>query len=77
MHAALVPALHSLVVNIIFIRDIRLMSLTGARGVSILFSSGDGGVGDGNADPATQECQTNDGRNITRFIPAFPAAYAS
>ncbi|KAF9464795.1 tripeptidyl peptidase A [Collybia nuda] len=45
----------------------------GARGVSLLFSSGDGGVGDGNPDPATQECLTNDGRNITRFIPLFPA----
>ncbi|RDB19145.1 Tripeptidyl-peptidase sed3 [Hypsizygus marmoreus] len=46
----------------------------GARGVSLLFSSGDGGVGDSNTDPATQQCLTNDGRNITRFIPIFPAA---
>ncbi|KAJ2917503.1 hypothetical protein MD484_g2914, partial [Candolleomyces efflorescens] len=45
----------------------------GARGVSVIFSSGDYGVGDGNADPATQECFTNDGRNATRFIPVFPA----
>ncbi|KAI0758086.1 tripeptidyl peptidase A [Fomes fomentarius] len=44
----------------------------GARGVSLLFSSGDGGVGDGNPDPATQECFTNDGRNATRFVPLFP-----
>ncbi|KAH7887356.1 peptidase S8/S53 domain-containing protein [Phlebopus sp. FC_14] len=46
----------------------------GARGVSILFSSGDYGVGDGNPDPATQKCYTNDGRNVTAFIPEFPAA---
>ncbi|KAJ7498550.1 subtilisin-like protein [Mycena latifolia] len=35
----------------------------GARGVSLMFSSGDGGVGDGDPDPATQECITNDGLN--------------
>ena len=46
----------------------------GARGVSVMFSSGDYGVGDGDSDPATQECFTNDGRNITRFIPTFPAS---
>ncbi|KAF8897766.1 tripeptidyl peptidase A [Infundibulicybe gibba] len=46
----------------------------GARGVSLMFSSGDGGVGDGDANPATQTCQTNDGRNVTRFIPGFPAS---
>ncbi|KAF8165634.1 peptidase S8/S53 domain-containing protein [Crassisporium funariophilum] len=46
----------------------------GARGVSLMFSSGDGGVGDGDSDPATQECFTNDGRNATRFIPGFPAS---
>ena len=45
---------------------------TGARGVSLIFSSGDGGVGDGDEDPATQECFTNDGRNVTRFVPLFP-----
>jgi tripeptidyl-peptidase-1 len=38
----------------------------GARGVSVLFSSGDTGVG--------SACQTNDGKNITRFLPIFPAA---
>ncbi|KAH8118643.1 tripeptidyl peptidase A [Phellopilus nigrolimitatus] len=46
----------------------------GARGVSLMFSSGDGGVGDGDPDPATQQCFTNDGRNITRFVPGFPAS---
>ncbi|KZV69210.1 tripeptidyl peptidase A [Peniophora sp. CONT] len=46
----------------------------GARGTSLMFSSGDGGVGDGDADPATQSCFTNDGRNATRFIPGFPAS---
>ncbi|KAH9039448.1 subtilisin-like protein [Lactarius deliciosus] len=44
----------------------------GARGVSLLFSSGDGGVGDGDPDPATQTCFTNDGKNQTKFIPLFP-----
>lgn len=38
----------------------------GARGVSILFSSGDTGVG--------SACQTNDGKNTTRFLPIFPAS---
>ncbi|KAI0925655.1 hypothetical protein AcV5_008333 [Taiwanofungus camphoratus] len=46
----------------------------GARGVSLTFSSGDGGVGDGDPNPATQQCFSNDGRNVTRFIPAFPAS---
>ncbi|EIW76307.1 tripeptidyl peptidase A [Coniophora puteana RWD-64-598 SS2] len=46
----------------------------GARGISIMFSSGDGGVGDGDADPATQECYSNDGTNRTIFIPGFPAS---
>ncbi|GLB34136.1 putative tripeptidyl peptidase [Lyophyllum shimeji] len=46
----------------------------GARGVSLMFSSGDGGVGDNDANPATQTCFTNDGRNATRFIPLFPAS---
>jgi tripeptidyl-peptidase-1 len=40
----------------------------GARGISLLFSSGDGGVGgDG-------ECFSNDGKNTTMFLPEFPAA---
>ncbi|KAI1140373.1 subtilisin-like protein [Hypoxylon sp. FL0543] len=38
----------------------------GARGVSVLFSSGDNGPG--------SACQTNDGRNATRLLPIFPAA---
>lgn len=38
----------------------------GARGTSVIFSSGDTGVG--------SACQTNDGRNTTRFLPIFPAA---
>ena len=49
--------------------------MLGARGISIMFSSGDFGVGDGDANPATQQCFTNDGRNITEFIPNFPASY--
>ncbi|KAK7062335.1 Tripeptidyl-peptidase sed2 [Favolaschia claudopus] len=46
----------------------------GARGVSLMFSSGDGGVGDGDPDPETTECITNDGLNRTQFIPGFPAS---
>ncbi|ORY14941.1 tripeptidyl-peptidase-like protein [Clohesyomyces aquaticus] len=38
----------------------------GTRGVSVLFSSGDTGVG--------SACQTNDGKNTTRFLPIFPAS---
>ncbi|KAI9719042.1 MAG: hypothetical protein M1812_003672 [Candelaria pacifica] len=37
----------------------------GARGVSVIFSSGDSGPG--------SACQTNDGKNTTRFSPMFPA----
>ncbi|KAG0697324.1 peptidase S8/S53 domain-containing protein [Suillus ampliporus] len=40
----------------------------GARGVSIMFASGDSGVGDG--DP----CYSNDGHNVPKFLPAFPAS---
>ncbi|OJA15326.1 hypothetical protein AZE42_03348 [Rhizopogon vesiculosus] len=50
------------------------MATLGARGVSVIFSSGDGGVGDGDSNPATQQCFSNDGRNVTKFIPAFPAS---
>ncbi|KZF19081.1 tripeptidyl peptidase SED3 [Xylona heveae TC161] len=38
----------------------------GARGVSVIFSSGDTGVG--------SACQTNDGNKTTRFLPTFPAS---
>ena len=43
-----------------------LFAQLGARGVSVLFSSGDTGVG--------SACQTNDGKNTTRFLPTFPGA---
>ncbi|KAK2759798.1 vesicle formation at the endoplasmic reticulum [Arachnomyces sp. PD_36] len=43
-----------------------LIAQLGARGVSVIFSSGDTGVG--------SACQTNDGFNTTRFLPIFPAA---
>ncbi|KIP08326.1 hypothetical protein PHLGIDRAFT_117314 [Phlebiopsis gigantea 11061_1 CR5-6] len=46
----------------------------GAQGVTLTFSSGDGGVGDGDPDPATTECITNDGTDRVQFIPAFPAS---
>ncbi|KAB8295313.1 hypothetical protein EYC80_007216 [Monilinia laxa] len=44
----------------------KLFGQLGLRGVSILFSSGDTGVG--------SACQTNDGKNTTRFLPIFPAS---
>jgi tripeptidyl-peptidase-1 len=43
----------------------RSFAQLGARGASIIFSSGDTGVG--------SACQTNDGKNTTRFLPIFPA----
>lgn len=43
-----------------------LFAQLGARGVSIIFSSGDEGVG--------QTCLTNDGTNRTRFNPIYPAS---
>lgn len=43
----------------------------GARGVTLLFSSGDNGVG------AKADCFTNDGKNTSSFLPAFPAGCVS
>ncbi|XP_014560660.1 hypothetical protein COCVIDRAFT_88675 [Bipolaris victoriae FI3] len=43
-----------------------LIGQLGARGVSVIFSSGDTGPG--------SACQTNDGKNTTRFLPIFPAS---
>ncbi|KAJ5852611.1 uncharacterized protein N7529_011996 [Penicillium soppii] len=43
-----------------------MFSQLGSRGVSVIFSSGDSGVG--------AACQTNDGKNATHFPPQFPAA---
>jgi tripeptidyl-peptidase-1 len=50
------------------------MASVSARGVSLLFSSGDHGVGDGISNPATQICKSNDGHNTTTFLPMFPAS---
>lgn len=43
---------------------------TGARGITVTFSSGDGGVGNG--DSQTQ-CLSIDGKNTPQFLPLFPA----
>lgn len=43
-----------------------LFAQLGSRGVSVIFSSGDSGVG--------SACETNDGTNKTHFPPQFPAA---
>ncbi|KAG0697323.1 peptidase S8/S53 domain-containing protein [Suillus ampliporus] len=53
------------------------MAVLGVRGVSVIFSSGDGGVGDGDvypAEPLMHQCYSNDGRNTTKFLPIFPAS---
>ncbi|TVY18022.1 Tripeptidyl-peptidase sed2 [Lachnellula arida] len=44
----------------------QLFAQLGARGKSILFSSGDSGTGD--------FCLSNDGKNTTKFQPQFPAS---
>jgi tripeptidyl-peptidase-1 len=44
----------------------------GARGISLLFSSGDGGAGNA-AGQNAEECISNDGKNTTKFLPSFPA----
>ena len=43
-----------------------LFGKLGVRGTSVIVSSGDSGVG--------SACQTNDGKNTTRFLPVFPAS---
>lgn len=43
----------------------------GARGVSLLFASGDNGVG------SNGECVSNDGRNTSMFLPIFPGSCVS
>jgi tripeptidyl-peptidase I len=45
-----------------------MLAQLGARGVSVLFSSGDQGVG------ANGYCYTNDGKNTSTFLPSFPAS---
>lgn len=43
---------------------------TGARGVSLLFAAGNGGVGDWGLENRTENlCFSNDGRNVTKFLP--------
>ncbi|KAL1970125.1 hypothetical protein VTN77DRAFT_6530 [Rasamsonia byssochlamydoides] len=46
----------------------RQFAQLGARGVSVLFGSGDAGVG-----PAG-DCVSNDGKNTSMFLPMFPAS---
>ena len=52
--------------NLPLSRTCNLFAQLGAHSVSIIFASGDTGVG--------SACQTNDGKNATRFLPIFPAA---
>ncbi|KAF8214031.1 subtilisin-like protein [Mycena galopus ATCC 62051] len=55
-------------------RVCKLFAELGSRGVSVLFASGDGGVGDGNPNPETEQCYTNDKERTPRFLPTFPAS---
>ncbi|KAG1868062.1 peptidase S8/S53 domain-containing protein [Suillus tomentosus] len=53
------------------------MAALGARGVSVMFSSGDGGVGDGVAnpdEPLGHQCYSNDDLKTPKFLPVFPAS---
>ncbi|KAI6018299.1 peptidase S8/S53 domain-containing protein [Pisolithus marmoratus] len=50
------------------------LAALGARGVFLTFASGDYGVGDGDSNPETQLCFSNDGSNTTMFVPMFPAS---
>jgi tripeptidyl-peptidase-1 len=45
----------------------------GARGVTLLFGSGDGGAGDIAGNDGSV-CISNDGKNTTKFIASFPAS---
>jgi tripeptidyl-peptidase-1 len=45
----------------------------GARGITLLFGSGDGGAGDIAGNDA-ELCISNDGKNTTKFIASFPAS---
>ncbi|CAG9993160.1 unnamed protein product [Clonostachys byssicola] len=51
-------------------RVCKQFAAVGARGTSLLFSSGDNGVGSF----APEECISNDGKNTTKFLPSFPAS---
>ncbi|KAG2343675.1 subtilisin-like protein [Suillus weaverae] len=53
------------------------MAALGVRGVSLMFSSGDGGVGDGVVypdQPLRHQCYSNDGLKTPMFLPVFPAS---
>ena len=46
----------------------------GARGTTVIFPSGNYGVGDGYFDPQNTTCYSNDGQNRLMFLPMFPAS---
>ncbi|EOA81754.1 hypothetical protein ACJQWK_10825 [Exserohilum turcicum] len=49
-------------------RVCRQFAQVGARGTTLFFSSGDHGLG------GTDKCFSNDGKNTSMFLPAFPAS---
>ncbi|KDQ19872.1 hypothetical protein BOTBODRAFT_27295 [Botryobasidium botryosum FD-172 SS1] len=53
------------------IRVCNMFAQLGARGVSVLFSSGDGGVAGSQTPPS---CESNDGKKAKQFIPTFPSS---
>jgi len=53
------------------------MAALGALGVSVIFASGDGGVGDGVAypdEPLEHQCYSNNGLKTPMLLPMFPAS---
>jgi len=54
------------------VKNIFLLLLNVCRGVSVIFSSGDMGVGPF-VDSSQNLCLTNDGTHRTMFVPSFPA----
>ncbi len=62
------------------VRVCRSFAQLGVRGVSLLFSSGDGGVGGCQTTRRSGStggggiCLSNDGKNTTKFLPTFPSS---
>ncbi|KAH8810379.1 subtilisin-like protein [Flagelloscypha sp. PMI_526] len=55
------------------VRVCQQLAQLGARGVSLMFSSGDYGVGDGSTDPNDTQCHII-GTDTLRFLPNFPSS---
>lgn len=53
-------------------RACTMFAALGLRGTSVLFASGDEGVGAGETKKDADKCVTNDGKNKKTFLPSFP-----